>query len=96
MLNKIIVSDDYSGTLIEENAILEQINKNFTTLEEKIFDLPQDSMKFEQHIIDFEEYEIDIYFEANLKKATISVNDSYIEVQIGEKIVRISADGDVI
>ena len=96
MLEEITVPSNYSGTIGEENSILESIQKNFTELADKIDLLPSDVMQFETHVIDFEQYEIDVYFEDNLKKARIVINDSNIEIRIGDKIVKVSSDGDVV
>ena len=96
MLKEITAPSSYTGTIEEENSILEGINNNFMELEKDISDLSQESSVFEKHIVDFEQYEIDVYFETNLKKATIAVTDNNIEIRIGDNIVRIDADGNVV
>ncbi len=96
MLKEITAPSNYTGELQEENLILEAIQYNFSELEEQISQMPREDMMFEKHIIDFEQYEMDVYFEDNLKKAKIVISDSVIEVKIGSNIVRIDIDGNVI
>lgn len=96
MLNEIIIPDDYTGTIDQENGIIGKVNENFTLLEEQISNLNQDTLSFETHVVDFEEYEIDVYFSENKKKATIVVQDSKIEVTINGITTKIDSDGNVV
>jgi len=96
MLNEIILPDDYTGTITQENAIIGDINENFTELEKQISELNSTSVEFEDHIVDFEDYEIDLYFGNNKKKATISVQNEIIEVKVNGITIKIDSDGNVI
>lgn len=96
MLQEITIPSNYSGTLEQENDIVGAINKNFIEIESQISKISEDKMFFEKHIIDFEEYEIDLYFSENKVKANISIDDEYIVVKIGENTVKIDRDGNVV
>ena len=76
MLNEITIPNDYTGTIEQENTIVGKINENFTQLEEKISLLNESSLSFETHIVDYEEYEIDIYFSNN--KSILAKSSEYI------------------
>lgn len=96
MLNEIILPDDYTGTIDQENTIIGKINENFTQIEESIASLESETLYFETHVVDFEEYELDIYFSTNKKKATILVQDEQIEVTINDITIKIDSDGNVV
>ena len=96
MLNEITLPVDYTGTLEQENDVIGKINKNFIDIEKEILEKSSESMNFEQHIIDFEEYEIDLYFSENKSKATIVLDDNNILVTINGKTTRIDENGDVV
>ena len=96
MLNEITIPNDYTGTIEQENTIVGKINENFTQLEEKISLLNESSLSFETHIVDYEEYEIDIYFSNNKTKATISVQDENIKIEINNKIIEIDSYGNIV
>jgi hypothetical protein len=95
MLKEITLPDDYSCTLEQENDIVGAINLNFIELEKKISE-STDKMMFEEHIIDFEEYEMDVYFSDNKVKATLLIDSNNIIVRIGDNEVRIDSDGNVV
>lgn len=96
MLKEITLPSGYTGTLEQENDVIGAINHNFIEIEKKIDALPDKTMFFDSHIIDFEEYEMDIYFSDNKTKANIRIDDDYLVVSIGENEVRIDRDGNVV
>jgi len=96
MLKEITLPSGYTGTLEQENDIIGDINKNFIEVEKNIQSLSDDVMFFDTHIIDFEEYEIDLYFSDNKTKANIVVDDEFLVVTIGDNQVRIDRDGNVV
>jgi len=96
MPKEITLPSDYTGTLEQENDIVGAINRNFIEIEKEIQSLSDDVMFFDRHIIDFEEYEIDLYFSDNKKKANVRVDDEFIIITIGDKQIRIDRDGNVV
>lgn len=96
MLNEITLPVNYTGTLEQENDIIGEINKNFIELEKKILDKTSEQMNFEQHIIDFEEYELDLYFSDNKSKVNIVLDNNHIVLNIAGKTIRIDENGDVV
>jgi len=96
MLKEIIIPDDYTGSLEQENDIIGLINMNFIELEKKISDIDEEKMQFSDHIIDFDEYEIDLYYSDNKNKVTVVLDNDILVIKIAEKEIRIDADGNII
>ena len=96
MPQEITIPDGYTGTISQENAIIQAINKMIMDLESRIQSLPDKVMVFDRHIADFEEYSMDIYFSENKKKANISIVEDIITVSINEVTIKIDADGNII
>ena len=95
MLKEITLPEDYTGTLEQENSVVEDINENFASVE-RMLEEKSESMNMENYVADFEEYSIDIYFANNKKKAEISVENEVITVTINEVEIRIDADGNIV
>lgn len=95
-MKEIILPDDYTGKLEQENKIIENINSNFSEIEESINLLPDKSTQFEKYVVDFEDYEIDLYFSENKTKATLSIKNENIFIKINDKTIEIDADGNII
>jgi len=96
MPNEIIIPENYTGTIAEENNIVLQINNALFELEKKIQNIPDEQMVFEKHITDFENYKISVYFSNNKRHATISIEDSFIEIAIGQNIIKVDSDGNIV
>lgn len=96
MLKEIIVPSEYTGKISEENSIIGVINENFAYLESILQSLSDESMIFEKHIVDFENYEMSLYFSENKKRADISVLNDIITIKIGDNEVKIDSDGNLI
>ena len=96
MLNEITLPDDYTGTLAQENAIIQDINDNFVQVIEEIKSLDDKVLSFEDHIIDFEGYQIEVFFSENKSHATITAINDTIIVEIADKVIRIDSDGNLI
>jgi len=95
MLKEITVPDGYTGTISEENSIVSQINDNFFEIEKMILDLPDDQIVFQDHITDFEQYQIDVYFSDNKKSFKLIVDDNNIVLQFKDKEIRLDSDGNI-
>ena len=95
MLSEITLPDDYTGTLSQENKIIGDINDNFSLIEKEILGLNDSALRFENHIIDFEEYQIDVYFGEEKAKASISIIDGKIQIKIADKTITVDSDGNV-
>ncbi len=96
MLKEITIPSIYTGKISEENDIVGVINENFTYLEDLIQSMPSDSVTFEKHVVDFESYNISLYFSENKNRADISVLNNIITVKIGSNEIKIDADGNII
>ncbi len=96
MLEEITLPEDYNGTMEQENSIVGKINKNFIDIEKTISEISNERMYFEKHIIDFEEYEIDLYFSDNKKKITLKIDVEDIVISISGNEIRIDRDGNVV
>jgi len=96
MLSEITLPDDYTGTLSQENRIIQKINDNFAAIEEQITGLNSSVLSIEEHIIDFEGYQIDVYFSESKTHARITAINDHIIVDIAGKTIRIDSDGNVV
>ena len=96
MLKEITIPDDYNGSISQENHIVSQINNALAEIERQIQDIPDEKMVFEKHITDFENYTISVYFSENKKSANITIDDEKIVIQIGDKIVKVDSDGNIV
>ena len=96
MQREITLPDGYTGQISEENAIIDQINSNFATVEDMINHLPDKQLSFDTHVADFEEYSLDVFFGNNKKQATITIDDNEIVVSVGETVIRIDSDGNIV
>jgi len=96
MPKEITIPSNYSGSLEQENDIVAIINSNFTEIEKKIDEIDKQKMEFSSHVIDFEEYEISLYYSDNKTKAKILLDDDIIVVTVNNKETRIGLDGNII
>ena len=96
MQEEIILPDNYTGTLEQENDVISKINKKFYDIEKSIDRLGDGKIEFTKHVVDFEEYEIDLYYSDNKSKVSIVLDDDIVVVKIADKEIRINRDGDII
>ncbi len=96
MLKEITLPDDYTGTIDQENDVIGLINTNFIEIEKKIEEIGEENMQFVEHIVDFEEYEIDLYYSDNKKKFSIVLDDDIIVVKVADNEIRIDSDGNLV
>jgi gamma-glutamylcyclotransferase (GGCT)/AIG2-like uncharacterized protein YtfP len=96
MLEEITIPEEYTGTLEQENDIVGTINRNFAQIEKKIDEIGEEQMQFVDHIVDFDEYTIDLYYSDNKNKASIVLDDDILIVEIAGKEIRIDSDGNIV
>jgi hypothetical protein len=96
MLNEITLPDDYTGTLAQENAVIQAINENFAAIEDMMRELPAETLSFDKHIVDFEGYQLDLYFTENKTHAKITAVNDMLIIEIADKTIRIDANGDIV
>ena len=96
MLNEITLPTSYTGSLTQENTIISEINENFTNIQKYIESIDRNKIEFHDHIVDFEEYEIDLYYSDNKNKATIVLDDDIIVVRVAGEEIRINSNGIVV
>jgi len=96
MLNEITLPEDYTGTLAQENDVIQKINDNFELLRTQIASLKDETLVFEDHIIDFEGYQIEIFFSENKSNAKITAVNDTIIIDIAGKTIRIDSDGNIV
>jgi hypothetical protein len=96
MLEEITLPDDYTGTLAQENEIIDKVNRNFYAILNQIIENGKETFSMEEHIVDFEGYQIEIFFSENKSSAKITTVNDTIVIDIAGKTIRIDADGNIV
>jgi len=86
----------FNGTIAEDNSEIRKLNNEILELKSILLSGKAKGLSSEKYILDFENFELDILFSSNRKKAKILVIDEVISIQIKDNIVRINTDGIVI
>jgi hypothetical protein len=85
------------GTLKGDNEEIARLNKELLEVKEKLLNVaPQSGLAQEGYITDFEDFEIEILFSENRKKAKISVIEEVITIIINGNTIRIDSNGTII
>ena len=84
----------FNGKLKDDNATIAALNEEILKMKEEM--LSYAGFSVENYILDFEDYEIEVLFGDNKKKALIVVEDDAISVKINGNTVKVGADGSVI
>jgi len=84
----------FNGKLKDDNAEIARLNQEIFKLKEELFSYS--GLKTEKYVLDFEDYEIEILFGDNKKKALIVIEDDAVLVKIEGNTVKVGADGSVI
>lgn len=82
-----------SSIIFNENNIIESINKKIDDVYNAID--KSDGLVSESYITDFESFSLNVYFSNNTKSALIEVEDDKIIININNKEIEISPDGEV-
>jgi len=86
----------FDGTLAGDNKEIRELNEKILELKSILLDRENMGLSVDKYILDFENFEIEVLFSANRKRAKISIEDEVISVQIGDSTIRIGADGTLI
>jgi len=84
----------FNGQLNDDNAEIATLNQEILKLKEEL--LSHSGFRVENYILDFEDYEIEVFFGDNKKKAMIVIEDDAILIKIDGNVVKVGSDGFVI